>query len=217
MLIGIEELNVLHYSTTRVLNFIWYELRTNYQRDTQWYTLLWDCTVMWKVATFWNGQFCQKVEKYVGCWFYFCMQIWYHWSNLSFCIACLAPSQCKDGLFRYRDFYYKDKMVVSPSFLDNGNPYPHSKVHVANMGPTAPRWAPCWPHGLCSWSGYTWKIISSYRGETIRCRRFWWTLVKAKACYPLAQSHDLCWYWFFFSIRNTLVEFYPKFNQFHSK
>ena len=30
--------------------------------------------------------------------------------------------------------------------------YPDSKVHGANMGhlgPTGPRWAPCWPHELC--------------------------------------------------------------------
>ena len=26
---------------------------------------------------------------------------------------------------------------------------PDSKVHGANMGPTGPRWAPCWPHELC--------------------------------------------------------------------
>ena len=52
---------------------------------------------------------------------------------------------------------------------------PHSKVHGANMGPTGPRWAPCWPHEACylslhwslSWNQdlnkivhYHWKIIS---------------------------------------------------------
>ena len=26
---------------------------------------------------------------------------------------------------------------------------PDSKVTGANMGPTGPRWAPCWPHELC--------------------------------------------------------------------
>ena len=26
---------------------------------------------------------------------------------------------------------------------------PDSKVHGAHMGPTGPRWAPCWPHELC--------------------------------------------------------------------
>ena len=26
---------------------------------------------------------------------------------------------------------------------------PDSKFHGANMGPTGPRWAPCWPHELC--------------------------------------------------------------------
>ena len=29
------------------------------------------------------------------------------------------------------------------------NNCPYSKVHGANMGPIGPRWAPCWPHGLC--------------------------------------------------------------------
>ena len=29
-----------------------------------------------------------------------------------------------------------------------------SKVHGANMGPTGPRWSPCWPHELC-YLGYT--------------------------------------------------------------
>ena len=27
--------------------------------------------------------------------------------------------------------------------------YPDSKVHGAHLGPTGPRWAPCWPHELC--------------------------------------------------------------------
>ena len=27
--------------------------------------------------------------------------------------------------------------------------YPDSKVHGANMGPTGPRWVPCWPRELC--------------------------------------------------------------------
>ena len=26
---------------------------------------------------------------------------------------------------------------------------PDSKVHGAHLGPTGPRWAPCWPHELC--------------------------------------------------------------------
>ena len=27
--------------------------------------------------------------------------------------------------------------------------YPDSRVHGAYLGPTWPRWAPCWPHELC--------------------------------------------------------------------
>ena len=34
-----------------------------------------------------------------------------------------AVSQCKDRLFIYGDFYYKDKTVMRPSYLYNGNPY----------------------------------------------------------------------------------------------
>ena len=30
---------------------------------------------------------------------------------------------------------------------------PDSKAHAANMGPTVPRWAPCWPHELFLLSG----------------------------------------------------------------
>ena len=30
------------------------------------------------------------------------------------------------------------------------NDNPDSKVHGAHLGPTGPRWDPCWPHELCS-------------------------------------------------------------------
>ena len=30
---------------------------------------------------------------------------------------------------------------------------PDSKVHGAHLGPTGPRWAPCWPHELCYLGG----------------------------------------------------------------
>ena len=33
---------------------------------------------------------------------------------------------------------------------------PESKVHGTHLGPTGPRWAPCWPHELC-YLGYFWK------------------------------------------------------------
>ena len=41
------------------------------------------------------------------------------------CIRDLGPSQYtyKDRLSRYGDFHYKDKTVVKPSYLYNGNPY----------------------------------------------------------------------------------------------
>ena len=34
-----------------------------------------------------------------------------------------APSQYRDDLSRYGDFHYKEKMIVRPSFLYNGNPH----------------------------------------------------------------------------------------------
>ena len=33
----------------------------------------------------------------------------------------------------------------------NTNVYPDSKVHGAHVGPTGPRWVPCWPHELAIW------------------------------------------------------------------
>ena len=38
-------------------------------------------------------------------------------------VSTRALSQCKDGLSRCEDFHYKDKMVMRPSYLYNGNPY----------------------------------------------------------------------------------------------
>ena len=40
---------------------------------------------------------------------------WYTVCNI------LGPSQYKEGLSRYGYFHYKDKMVMKPSYLDNGN------------------------------------------------------------------------------------------------
>ena len=40
-------------------------------------------------------------------------------------------------------------LQVGPSQVGMFQNYPDSKVHGANMGPTGPRWAPCWPHELC--------------------------------------------------------------------
>ena len=67
--------------------------------------------------------------------------------------------------FRYISFVHKILIVItwvvmSGTFINglhNGwcdhRPYTHgipdSKVHGAHLGPTEPRWAPCWPHELC--------------------------------------------------------------------
>ena len=45
--------------------------------------------------------------------------------------------------------------VVSPIKYSHGCVFPDSKVHGANLGPTGPRWAPCWPHELYFLGCYT--------------------------------------------------------------
>ena len=46
-----------------------------------------------------------------------------------------APSQYKDCLSRYRDFHYKDKLVVRLSYLHNGNPYTGKMASLYLDGP----------------------------------------------------------------------------------
>ena len=38
---------------------------------------------------------------------------------------------------------------VSSLHQCHGHYSPDSKIHGASMGPTGPRWAPCWPYELC--------------------------------------------------------------------
>ena len=52
------------------------------------------------------------------------------------------------------DFYVFSSFPLPPSPLPLLHwLFPDSRVHGANMGahlgPTGPRWAPCWPHELC--------------------------------------------------------------------
>ena len=51
---------------------------------------------------------------------------------------------------RFKDWYKnwkKNPIIYIDLVWKNG--YPDSKVHGAHLGPTGPRWAPCWPHELC--------------------------------------------------------------------
>ena len=41
-----------------------------------------------------------------------------------------SPSQYKDGLSRYGDFHYKDKTVLRPSYLYDGNPYTGKTIYL---------------------------------------------------------------------------------------
>ena len=38
--------------------------------------------------------------------------------------------------------------------------FPDSKVHGAHLGPTGPRWAPCWCHELCYLGGFCYNGIT---------------------------------------------------------
>ena len=40
-------------------------------------------------------------------------------------------------------------IAVTRSYTHVSDMFPDSKVHGAHLGPTGPRWAPCWPHELC--------------------------------------------------------------------
>ena len=50
-------------------------------------------------------------------------------------------------------------VLLPPVTVDFRN-HPDCKVHGAHLGPTGPRWAPCWPHELCYLG--IWPIMSSH-------------------------------------------------------
>ena len=65
-------------------------------------------------------------------------------ANMIYCTASILSFPCMSSLVNYEwDIQY----------LFPANIYPHSKVHGANiggqLGPVAPRWAPCCPHEPC--------------------------------------------------------------------
>ena len=70
---------------------------------------------------------------------------------------------------------------------------PDSKVHGAHLGPTGPRWAPCWPHELC------------YLGHShLLCWVYSWLnhniiiLIEAKNEQPLFSQIFMYWTFFYF-------------------
>ena len=73
-----------------------------------------------------------------------------------FCVINRALFQYKDHLSRYGDSHYEDN--------------PDSKVHGANLGPTGPRWAPCWPHELC-YLGIVMRPYCLYNGNPVLVRQ----------------------------------------------
>ena len=59
-----------------------------------------------------------------------------------------------------------DTMITKKTKHNKHNGIPDSKVHGANkgahLGPTGPRWAPCWPHGLCYLGYFIWDTVRSF-------------------------------------------------------
>ena len=60
--------------------------------------------------------------------------------------------------------------------------YPDSKVHGAHLGPTGPRWAPCWPHELCYLGHNTKHHISLILKWLISRVACWLTVMGACMC-----------------------------------
>ena len=65
-------------------------------------------------------------------------------NTLELHLSCTNPSICDDENTIFRHW-----LCVSLTLFTFYWSIPDSKVHGANMGPTGPRWAPCWPHELC--------------------------------------------------------------------
>ena len=57
--------------------------------------------------------------------------------------------------------------------------YPDSKVHGAKLGPTGPRWAPCWPHELCYLGIYA-LVWMNVCGQNICDITFQWCVCDSK-------------------------------------
>ena len=74
----------------------------------------------------------------------------------------LAPSQDKDGLSGYGDFHYKDKTVVTASYLGNGNIYAGKVLFLYWNGP----WFLWWG------SIFLWEPLSGLIRLTNWCHQF---------------------------------------------
>ena len=73
----------------------------------------------------------------------------------------LAPSLYKDRLSRYGDFHYKDKAVVRPSYIYNGNPYTGKTASLywdTRHSPLVPMCFKSLPNSCVQWySSYTFQ------------------------------------------------------------
>ena len=80
-----------------------------------------------------------------------------------------------------------------PGALAQRHQYPDSKdQHEARLGPTGPRWAPCWPHQLCCLCSYKAKNVPMRFQFGLRClhssdnvsdftdRSNWWCFLNSK-------------------------------------
>ena len=74
----------------------------------------------------------------------------FHWSSFQTqCVYCFVI------ILNIEQLIYKP-LRMSWQYFSHGickhlvqSDYPDSKVYGANMGPTGPSWAPCWPHKPC--------------------------------------------------------------------
>ena len=90
------------------------------------------------------------------------------WLKTPYCHSCFRPlnfhiratcfkfpqkihSTKKGRVYEWQNAWWWHDMETLSALLTlcEGNPLPDSKVHGAHLGPTGPRWAPCWPHELC--------------------------------------------------------------------
>ena len=93
-----------------------------------------------------------------------------------------VPPQYKDRFSRFDDFYYKDKTVMRPWYLYNGNPYTCKAISMYCGGPL------CLVSDVVSENR---NILSAvYQIEWYACSSHMWSYVVAK-CAPIWGSFPL--------------------------
>ena len=85
--------------------------------------------------------------------------------NPGYCMASAKGLKCTDiqcgGLLQLHYNTFQQNPINTHLTLALTGKIPNSKVHGAHLGPTGPRWAPCWPHKLC-YFGYGVSFMGSY-------------------------------------------------------